>query len=329
MFKPHWNEIPSSGIHWDNDDEDAKLGHITQEQFDAVYASHRAWLRREVDESTQGCRLNLVGLDLYGINMSHLDLAGAHFSHVAFPLQVQHTDLSSAVLDHCDLSRRGFWHCDLSNATIKHCNFDDSKWFMSTLQMVTISYSSLKDLDLEMCRVSFSPYARTHGFLMTNTMSLDSFLSHYGNNDIMPYILTNCDPEIHVSQQCPTHGAFIGWKKLIAYEVDGCDMDTIDYKSLVVTSEIAVPCICKLEIPASAKRSSAMGDKCRANKAKVLEIRRIDNGRKLKQAVSQWNRKFVYRVGEYVSVDDFHEDRFMECAAGIHFFVDKQAALNY
>ena len=108
---------------------------------------------------------------------------------------------------------------------------------------------------------------------------------------------------------CPDEGGFIGWKKALV--IDG------------------TACIIKLYIPADAKRSSATGRKCRCNKAKVLSITHILSGKSYTVATSTYDPKFIYKVGEYVEVDNFDEDRFNECAPGIHFFINKQEAIDY
>ena len=110
---------------------------------------------------------------------------------------------------------------------------------------------------------------------------------------------------------CPSEGSFIGWKKAWSIGKD---------RNLVLV---------KLEIPADARRSSASGTKCRCDKAKVLEITRIDNGEPQQIAKSDYTSVFVYRAGEMVEEPGFCEDRWQECAAGIHFFINKQEAINY
>jgi len=114
---------------------------------------------------------------------------------------------------------------------------------------------------------------------------------------------------LNIPMACPTNGSFIGWKKAIHPE---------DEKQLLV----------KLLIPDDARRSSATTSKCRCDKAQVLEITDLD-GNAFGVALSNHNNEFVYRVGETVKVDDFCADRFQECAAGIHFFVDREAAIRY
>ena len=104
---------------------------------------------------------------------------------------------------------------------------------------------------------------------------------------------------------CPSDGAFIGWKK-----VSGC--------------------LVKLEIPEDARRSSATGTKCRCDKAKVLEITDITTGMARKEITNfSYIPKLDYKVGEMVYPDSFDDDRFNECSHGIHFFINKQEAIDY
>ena len=105
---------------------------------------------------------------------------------------------------------------------------------------------------------------------------------------------------------CPDFGMFIGFKKA--------------RDNLIVV----------LEIPDDAKRLSATGRKCRCDKARVLEIQNLDGTKSDKtEAVSQHDKDFIYRVGEIVSVPDFCEDRWNECSKGIHFFINRQEAVDY
>ena len=81
--------------------------------------------------------------------------------------------------------------------------------------------------------------------------------------------------------------------------------------------------IVKMEISANTPRSNATGNKCRAQSVKVLEVFGADVG------ISQFDTSVVYRAGETVSVSDFDIDRWNECSAGIHFFIDRKEAENY
>ena len=85
--------------------------------------------------------------------------------------------------------------------------------------------------------------------------------------------------------------------------------------------------IVTLLIPEDAKRSSSTSRKCRCDKAIV---KAIDDGKKqYETAVSSYSSNFIYKVGKEVSVDNFCENRWEECAAGIHFFITRKEAEGY
>lgn len=111
---------------------------------------------------------------------------------------------------------------------------------------------------------------------------------------------------------CPEHGAFTGYK--IGYTLN-------DYISLT-------PCLITLYIPEDAKRSSAYSNKCRCDKARVLDIRTL-NGEKRAAAISQYDPDFIYEIDKEVTVPNFDENRWYECAPGIHFFMSEKEALVY
>ena len=81
--------------------------------------------------------------------------------------------------------------------------------------------------------------------------------------------------------------------------------------------------IVKLLIKGSTQRSNATGRKCRAREATVLEVFGADVG------VSQHDVQTTYKAGETVVCDHWEEDRWKECAGGIHFFITRQEAEDY
>ena len=104
---------------------------------------------------------------------------------------------------------------------------------------------------------------------------------------------------------CPSEGAFIGWKK-------------VEWKYLV-----------KIQIPEDARRCSATTRKCRCDKAKVLDITSLDGEEHYNEVVNYNYKKTTYKVGEMVYPDSFDENRWNECSHGIHFFINKEDAINY
>ncbi len=108
-----------------------------------------------------------------------------------------------------------------------------------------------------------------------------------------------------IPMACPDTGAFIGYKKASGY-------------------------ILKIEILQDARRSSSNSRKCRCDKAKVLEIQNLYGDiANVKEVKSDYDKSFIYRLGEIVEEPNFCEDRWNECAEGIHFFINRQEAVEY
>ena len=104
---------------------------------------------------------------------------------------------------------------------------------------------------------------------------------------------------------CPDSGSFTAWKKAHGH-------------------------IVKLLIPEDARRSSATGRKCRCDKAIVVAIETVSGeSAELDEIASDHDGTFIYKVGETVTEPNFCEDRFNECAEGIHFFINRQEAVDY
>ena len=61
-----------------------------------------------------------------------------------------------------------------------------------------------------------------------------------------------------------------------------------------------------------------------------MEIQNMDGTKATEDTVrSGHDKNFVYTVGATVEVPDFDDNRWSECAPGIHFFIDRRAAVEY
>ena len=109
----------------------------------------------------------------------------------------------------------------------------------------------------------------------------------------------------YIPLECPSEGSFIGWKKI---------------KQILI----------KLEIPEDARRSSATTKKCRCDKAKVLGFYDLNSTElNIDKIINNSYNTCEYIKCEMVYPDSFDEDRWNECSHGIHFFINKQDAINY
>ena len=88
--------------------------------------------------------------------------------------------------------------------------------------------------------------------------------------------------------------------------------------------------IAKLKILEDSKRSRATGDKCRCDKCLVLEFQNADGS--VSDETTYTSHEYAvctYTVGEVVKADMWNDNRWIECSHGIHFFIDRQSAVDY
>lgn len=128
--------------------------------------------------------------------------------------------------------------------------------------------------------------------------------------------LFDCNFDTHVPyvpMACPADGDIIGWK--VCRD----------------RNNLFIPCLVKLRIPDGVKRTSGFGSrKCRCECAQVLDILHID-GTPAKETVvvSYYDKTFIYIKGQWVCCDYYDNDRRFVCSGGIHFFMERQEAINY
>ena len=127
--------------------------------------------------------------------------------------------------------------------------------------------------------------------------------------------LFDCDFDTHVPYMpmtCPVEGDIIGWK--------------------VCHGQVySTPCLVKLHIPDGVKRTSGFGSrKCRCERVLVLDILYMDGTPAKETTVfSHYDKTFSYTKGRWVHVDCYDSDRRFVCSSGIHFFMERQEAINY
>lgn len=237
-------------------------------------------------------RANFDNQDLNGY-----DFTGGSFTDASFfGTSLIHADMSHSRLQGAHFARANLEMADLTNANLTNADFKQAN-----LRGANLAHANLNEADLAGADLT--------GANLTDAILTGACLYKTCLDGVIG---------LYCPMACPSEGSFIGWKKAIlerpapsaVYAYDRC-------------------CLIKLEIPADAKRSSGTGRKCRANKAKVLEIYGIQDGTEADLAYSFYDGSFVYRKGEMVEVPDFDEKRFNECAAGIHFFIDREEAIRY
>ena len=178
---------------------------------------------------------------------------------------------------------------DLPRADLRGANLYGANLSEADLSRANLYGANLSEADLYGANLSEADLSRAD---LRGANLYGANLSRARNVPVIPMV-------------CPDSGEFTAWKRARGH-------------------------IVKLLIPADAKRSSATGRKCRCDKAIVLDIQKLDGAPGgIKSIESSRDVNFVYTVGTTVSVPDFCEDRYEECAAGIHFFINRQEAVEY
>ena len=197
-----------------------------------------------------------------------------------------------------------FSSCDLSYANLSYANLRSANLSYSDLRGANLSYSDLSGANLRGADLSGAnlSYANLRS---ANLYSADLSGANLYSADLRDADLSGAEEVPYIPMVCPEEGDFIGWKK-------------------------ARGKIVKLRIPEDALRSSATTRKCRCNKSEVVEIYNIDGTIADERIVSSnYDSRFTYEVGKTVEVQDFDTNRWNECTRGIHFFINRQEAINY
>ena len=228
-------------------------------------------------------------------------------------------DADGECADLCDANLRGANLCNanLCDANLRGADLCDADLCGANLRSANLRGANLCDADLcdanlrgaNLCNANLCD-ANLRGANLRDADLCGANLRGANLRDADLYGAKNIDKltwSIYTAfypLQCPESGEYIAWKK-------------------------AANKIVKLKITEFAKRSSATSRKCRASEALVLDIQSVDGKEHFSEVARDRDSKFIYRVDEIVRVDDFDEDRWNECSAGIHHFITREEAVKY
>lgn len=270
---------------------------MDNDKLQEILSHHKLWMNGSGGERACLRGVDLRGVDLRGADLSGADLSGVYLSRV----HLYNVNLSSASLYGADLSSADLRGAELRNADLCGADLSNADMRGADLCRADLSRASLYGANL--CRANLCEAnlrnADLRGADLRETELFDADL--HGANLFGAYSDDLVKMRVH-PLACPEVGAFVGWKKC---------KDNV---------------IVKLLIPEDAKRSSAYGRKCRCSKAITLAVFGGDG----KTATSIYDKDVIYEVGkETIPVLPFDEDRWNECASGIHFFITRKEAEDF
>jgi hypothetical protein len=236
--------------------------------------------------------------DCDGWERMRADLRGANIQRA----YLQEANLQEANLQEADLQEADLQWANLRGAALQGANLRGAYIQEANLQEADLQWANLRRAYLQRAnlRGAYIQEANLQEADLRGANLQEADL--HGARDV-PFI----------PMACPDAGAFVAWKKI-----------------RTVNDGAAIAAIAKLLIPDGVPRSSATGRKCRAERAKVLEIQDIDGNEINVSGTSlRSNSALTYRAGDMVIADLWDEDRWNECSHGIHFFINRQEAVDY
>ena len=187
---------------------------------------------------------------------------------------------------------------DLKYANLYGANLYDADLYGADLYGANLGCADLRDADLRSADLK-GAYLKGANFSGADLRSADLRSANLWDADL------RCAKNIFFPMACPEKGSFIAFKKAGCY-------------------------IIELFIPSNAKRCSATSRKCRCSKAKVISITTLSGDKtNITEVHSNYDPNFIYKLGEYVEVKNFDDNRWNECSTGIYFFITRQEAVNY
>lgn len=207
-------------------------------------------------------------------------------------IEVYDMDFSNWDLSNIDFSLSAFHRVKFDGA-----NIEDSNLLNVFFHECNLRNTNLRNANLECAAL------RDADMRGSNIEGANLYSAVLENAKLDDVISNNKTKWFHM--YCPEQGAFLGYKKC--------------FNNRLV----------QLLIPADSKRTSATMPSCRCSKAKVLTIKSFDYKDSFLEASSLVDENFIYRVGEWIDVKDFNEDRWRDSTTGIHFWMTREEAKNY
>ena len=221
---------------------------------------------------------------------------------------LRNVDLSGADLRNINLRNANLEYINLSNTDLRCANLSGADFYAAYIDGANLRHSDLRCANLRHTRLIGADlsYANLRNADLEHA---DLRYADFSNANLssadLGYTNIYRVKNIFFPMTCPEKGSFIAFKKAGDY-------------------------IIELFVPEDAKRSSATTRKCRCNKAKVISITTLSgNETNITGVYSDYDSDFIYKLGEYIEVKDFDDNRWNECSTGIHFFISRQEAVNY
>jgi hypothetical protein len=187
---------------------------------------------------------------------------------------------------------------NLKGANLEGANLEGANLVGANLERANLAWANLENANLESANLEWA--------------NLEGANLKGANLECANLVGANLDQAKLPDYQIPQDKVLLGYKK-VCYDI-----------------------VLKLEIPAKAERTASLvGNKCRAEYAKVIAWKRVGDKKWHKtnkakvEFISQHNTSFRYKLGKIAKPDSYDNDPSLECTQGIHFFMKYKDAEAY
>ena len=261
-----------------------------------VYTHHnkraRTWRRHAfVDEDLR--HADFCGMDLRECRFDGCQLTAATFNAA---------DLRGASFARCYINSVDFTYANMDGVLFASDRNKSVNAYFAAVRVCNFSHALMRNADLSQAVFRDCKFQNTK---LKGTDVGEHVLSRFSNID---FLGATCIPKgiMKARRVLPTT-SFTAWKRC------------------------AEGRLVELHVPADAKRSAGLSNKCRASKVVTVSIasklaNKCKNARSLRDTGGQ---DCAYRVGYETVAHNFDPNPWKVCAGGIHFFMTAQEAIDY
>lgn len=274
------------------------------------------------------------------LQFKNCDMSNFHIQDSTFiKLEILNCDLSMSTIHDCVSYSIYFDKCDMDDVTVRHCLlnyyilynnsivtlYNDGLAITSRLRIDSNTLIKRDEgkkpyLHFEECRIDVLD-ATTY-LLCENEVENKPTLPKFRNCTISHAVDGSRDQD---SLYCKLINGYKVEEELIGYKI--IKFENRDWKENNENANRQYV-MATLKIPKGAIVYSNNLFKCRTNKAEVLDIEKYTDCNDF-VFCSSYDSKTEYKLGKKFNIKNFSYNSTLECAEGIHFFLNKEDALEY
>ncbi len=241
-------------------------------------------------------------------------------------------DLNYADLSSADLSSSDLGYANLRSADLRSANLGYANLRSANLGYADLRYADLRSANLRSANLNYADLSSAN--LNSSDLGYANLRSaNLNSSDLRSADLSYADLRSANLGYANLRSANLGYANLSSADLSSSDLSEIKNGELALARTLIVSegpifgwkkcregVIVKLFIPSKAARSNAADRKCRAERAKVLEVIGGEKG------ISLHDVNTVYEAGKWVRCDKWNSNRWEECGGGIHFYITRLEA---